>query len=270
MSGYNGGDYLEADFHNHLNISQGNAKAGCLQTNIQDDIKMIRALIFDFDGLILETEEPVFQSWHELYESFGCHLPFDRWSKQIGTMDSQYDPLAELEKQLGRALQNREELAKKRLRRELDLIYTTPVQPGVKEYLEAAKRLGLKIGLASSSSCQWVTDHLSRLGLIGYFDCIKAADDVERVKPDPRLYFLVLGELQTKADETLAFEDSPPGILAAKRAGLFCVAVPNAMTKNLPLNQADILLNSLAEMPLEALLQKVEAHKTAQNYRNPP
>jgi beta-phosphoglucomutase-like phosphatase (HAD superfamily) len=117
--------------------------------------------------------------------------------------------------------------------------------------------LGLYLGLASSSSCKWVIDHLTRLGLVDYFDCICASDDVVHTKPDPELYLSVLRGLGVSAKEAIALEDSPIGIRAAKQAGLFCVAVPNPLTSQLALTQADLQLGSLAEMPLQQLLDKV-------------
>lgn len=217
---------------------------------------MIRALIFDFDGLILETEGPVFQSWQELYQSYGCHLPFAKWVTTIGTTDGG-DPLDDLEKQVGR-FPDRVVIDQKRLQRELDLIAARPIMPGVQEYLEDARRLGLKLGLASSSSREWVTGHLIRLGLIDSFDCIKTRDDVRQTKPDPELYLAVLAALDIKPDQAVVFEDSPNGILAAKRAGIYCVVVPNELTRLLPIDQANKRLDSLADVPLENLLQEIE------------
>jgi HAD superfamily hydrolase (TIGR01509 family) len=144
------------------------------------------------------------------------------------------------------------------LQRETSLILEQPVLPGVLDYLEGARRLGLRVGLASSSSCEWVLGHLSRLGLLNYFHEIRASEDVKRTKPDPALYLQVLHGLGVPAEQGVALEDSPNGILAAKRAGLFCVAVPNALTRRLPLDHADLRLESLADLPLESLLVEVE------------
>jgi HAD superfamily hydrolase (TIGR01509 family) len=124
----------------------------------------------------------------------------------------------------------------------------------VEQYLQDARRLGLKIGLASSSSCAWVTGHLRRLGLLDYFDCICARDDVRLTKPDPQLYTLAASRLEVDPGEAVAIEDSPNGILAAKRAGLHCLAVPNELTRQLSLDQADLCVESLADFPLEKLL----------------
>lgn len=220
---------------------------------------MIRAIIFDFDGLILETEGPSYQSWEALYRSFGLSLPFSTWSAIIGTTQGAFDPRLELQKQVKGEV-DWEAVELKRMASEQALVEAQPVLPGVVQYLQDARRLGLKIGLASSSSCRWVTGHLTRLGLDGCFDCIRGSDDVERVKPYPELYLSVLHALGVRADEALALEDSPIGIQAAKSAGIFCVAVPNPLTSRLSLSQADLQLSSLTDLTLERLLAKVMAH----------
>jgi HAD superfamily hydrolase (TIGR01509 family) len=222
---------------------------------------MFRALVFDFDGLILETEGPSYQSWLEVYQSFGYGLPFSTWSTIIGTTRGDFDPRLELQRLVKDGV-DWEGVELRRQASENELIVAQAILPGVETYLRDARRLGLKIGLASSSSCQWVVGHLSRLGLSDYFDCICASDDVQRIKPDPELYLSVLRGLEVGADEAIALEDSPIGIRAAKGAGLYCVAVPNALTSQLELSQADFQLPSLAAMPLEQLLHKIEVIKT--------
>ena len=147
-----------------------------------------------------------------------------------------------------------EAVAPKRLERELELVAKQSIRPGVNEYIAGAQRMGLKMGVASSSNCAWVTGHLEQRNLKEYFACILGADDVELTKPDPALYLALLEYLDVRAEEAIAFEDSPNGVLAAKRAGLYCVAVPNPLTKQLRLDGADMVLESLADLPLEELL----------------
>jgi HAD superfamily hydrolase (TIGR01509 family) len=220
--------------------------------------RKIRALIFDFDGLILDTEGPIYQSWQELYESYGGQLAFSTWAEIIGTVSNEFDHFEDLEEQIGYPL-DRAKLSPQRRQRELDLIAEQPLQPGVEDYLKDAKLYGLKIGLASSSPCSWVTGHLTQRGLIDYFDCIHARDDVKVVKPDPELYLSVLEELGVRADQAFVIEDSPIGVTAAQRAGLFCVAVPNALTALMPLDHADMRLDSLTDISLEELIRQVES-----------
>lgn len=229
----------------------------------------IRALIFDFDGLILETESPVFQSWQELYQAHNRQLSRETWATIIGTNELEvgYDPLAELEKQTSQAL-DRAAVAEERRQREWELVLTQPILPGVMDYLRDARRLGLKLGLASSSPRKWIDTHLDRLGLRDYFACVQTGDDVPRTKPNPAVYLQVLECLGVSAAETVALEDSPNGALAAKRAGLFCVVVPNEMTLPLPNQYADLRLDSLAETSLEGLLDRIEA-ATRRQSRHP-
>jgi putative acetyltransferase len=108
--------------------------------------------------------------------------------------------------------------------------------------------------VASSSKYDWVDGYLRQLGLFDDFDAILCREDVQRIKPDPDLFLAALEALKVRADEGLVFEDSPNGVLAAKRAGIRVVAVPNPITAHGTIDGADLCLSSLAEMPLEALL----------------
>ncbi len=117
--------------------------------------------------------------------------------------------------------------------------------------------MDLKVGLASSSTSDWVKGHLARLGILESFDCLRCRDQVANAKPAPDLYLAVLECLGVGASEAVAIEDSPNGILAAKRAGLRCVAIPNSITASLDLGQADLVLGSLAEVTLDGLLRKL-------------
>lgn len=217
---------------------------------------MIKALIFDFDGLIVDTEMSSYQTWQEIYAEHDCQLPFSTWAICIGGSPQLFDPCEYLELQIGRPVL-REEIRLRRRQRHIRMVEAQPVLPGVEDYILSAKRLGLKIGVASSSRHEWVDTHLTRLGLIDYFDSIKCFDDVKRTKPDPELYLAVLDALGVHGQQAIALEDSPNGVIAAQQAGIFCVAVPNPVTSQLSLLHADLCLSSLTEVSLEQLLAKV-------------
>jgi HAD superfamily hydrolase (TIGR01509 family) len=206
---------------------------------------VIRALVFDFDGLILDTEVPVYRAWAEIYQEFGQRLELQLWQGVIGRGPDYFDPLAALEGRLGCSL-DREALQARRRRRELELIEHLTVQPGVREWRAEAVARGVQVAVASSSSRAWVTGHLRRLGLEGW-DCIRCREDVARVKPAPDLYLSVLECLGSSPDQALAVEDSESGVVAAKAAGMYCVAVPSALTASHDLRRADLVLRSLAE-----------------------
>ncbi|HEX9100206.1 MAG TPA: HAD-IA family hydrolase [Candidatus Dormibacteraeota bacterium] len=216
---------------------------------------MIRALIFDFDGLILETEEPIYRSWKEVYEAHEVPLPFELWVKTVGSSNREFHPQLHLEQSLGHPLPQDE--IDRRVARRVELVLAEPVRPGVVDLATAAHAAGMKVGVASSSSRDWVKGHLERLGIVDLFDCLRARDDVEHVKPDPDLYLTSLDCLGVAAAEAVAIEDSPNGVIAAKRAGLLCVAVPNRITAGLDLSQADLRLTSLADVTLPRLLERL-------------
>jgi HAD superfamily hydrolase (TIGR01509 family) len=218
---------------------------------------MIRAIVFDFDGLILDTEEPVYRSWLEVYEAHGEELPFERWVQIVGSTTTGFHPQHHLEERLGRSLPK--EVLDRRIGRRTELVLAQKLLPGVVQHIDQAKALGLKVGVASSSTADWVRGHLSRLGILEKFDCLRCRDDVANPKPEPDLYIAVLECLGVTASEAIAIEDSPNGVTAAKRAGLRCVAIPNSITAKLDLSRADVLLGSLAEISLTDLLKRVAA-----------
>ncbi|NLX11712.1 MAG: HAD-IA family hydrolase [Chloroflexi bacterium] len=221
---------------------------------------MIEALIFDFDGLIVDTEMPEFIAWQEIYHAHGAELILADWAVSIGTAPEAFDACAHLEAQIGRAVDHAH-LNRACKARHIALAAREAPRPGIADYLSEARRLGLKVGLASSSSRRWLVDHLARLSLLDAFDCISCADDVAQVKPDPAVYTGALETLGVAAHSALAFEDSPNGIHAAQAAGIFCVAVPNDLTRHLDLSHADLQLDSLAGWPLVELLAEVERRR---------
>ena len=217
---------------------------------------MIRAIVFDFDGLILDTEEPVYRSWLEVYEAHGETLPFERWVQIVGSTNTEFHPQRHLEERLGRPLS--QEVVDGRIGRRTEMILAQQVLPGILQYIDDATALGLKLGVASSSTRDWVSGHLERLGILGRFDCVRCRDDVNSAKPAPDLYVAVLDCLGVSPSEAFAIEDSPNGVIAAKQAGMLCVAIPNSITAGLDLSKADLVLRSLSDLSLHDLLQRLD------------
>jgi HAD superfamily hydrolase (TIGR01509 family) len=219
----------------------------------------LRAFLFDFDGLILDTELASRAGWELLYREHGQELPADLWATLVGTTHAPWDPMAHLEELVGEPLE-REALNERRYEHELALIEAEELRPGIAEYLAAARRHGLKRAIVSSSTRRWVDMHLDRLEEATGWDAICTADrDPARAKPSPVLYLEALEQLGVPAAEAVAFEDSPNGVLAAKAAGVFCVAVPNEVTRELGLEEAgaDLVLDSLADLSPEALFARL-------------
>ncbi|MFN2463220.1 MAG: HAD family hydrolase [Candidatus Dormibacteria bacterium] len=216
----------------------------------------IRALVFDFDGLILDTEVPVLESWQAVYQAHGVELPLATWLETIGTTDHDFDPFGHLQELVGRRLEP-EPLQSDRIRHRDAILHANETLPGVREYISEARSLGLKLAVASSSRRAWVVGHLARLGINDHWDAIRTADDVARTKPDPELYRIAVEAVGVRPREAVAFEDSNHGVTAAKAAGLWCVAVPTPLSKDMDFSAADIVINSMSDVPLKQLLTQL-------------
>ena len=221
---------------------------------------MIQALIFDFDGLILDTETPEFVCWQNIYREHGFEFPSEKWGSIVGgNGHSDFDAAEHLVQLCDGRLDPSSLRARNRSESHNMIVSQGPL-PGVMDYLGEAKRLGLKLAIASSSDRKWVTENGTRIGVLRYFDHVITADDVGfgRTKPNPDLFLTALDRLAAPKEAAIVFEDSPNGVKAANRAGIFVVAVPNSVTSSLSLQGADLILNSLSEMPLSQLLDTVQ------------
>lgn len=218
----------------------------------------LRAVVFDFDGLIIDTETADFRSWQELYAAQGVQLDLETWAPLIGTWvpagePVSWNPYTHLEHLVGHTI-DREAIRRSRLARYLELVDAEPVRPGVIEWIDTARDLGLRLGVASSSTGDWVEKHLAAAGLRDRFDAVRTRDDVGVAKPDPAVYLRVLDDLGVAPHQALALEDSANGVAAAKAAGLTCIAVPNAMTAGLDLSPADLRIASLTDLSLRDVI----------------
>ncbi len=214
----------------------------------------VAAVIFDFDGLVLDTETPEFESWNRVFRDHKVELELETWAGSIAS--DGFDPYAHLEWLTGTPVDRNAIRVSRRSYFE-ELMAAQELLPGVEDYISAANDLGLKTAVASNSTRRWLDDFFGRYGLAGKFDAVSCRDDVEAGKPDPAIYLGALQQLDVPADRAVALEDSPNGVLSANRAGIFCVAVPGNMTKNLLFDHADLKISSLKDVPLSELLAKV-------------
>lgn len=212
---------------------------------------MIRALIFDFDGLILDTETPLIDSYCDVHTAHG--VPFDRtlFVRNVGHADYTFDPWHGFSPHADRAGLEAERRACKNAR-----LLRQRVLPGVAAMLDAARARSLRIGLASNSEHSWVEPHLERLGLLDRFEFLACREDAPSPKPEPDLYRLVLNRFGIRGHEAIAFEDSRTGVLAAKRANAWVVAVANESTAHHDFTPAHLRVPSLDQISLDALIEK--------------
>ena len=216
-----------------------------------------RAIVFDFDGVVLDTETPLYTSWEEIYSRHGAHLDLELFAGYIGGAEY-FDFHAHLERQTGLKLDRGRLMEERRALYQRHVSVNT-VLPGVQDYLSEAGRLGFSIGLASNSDIGWVGSNLRELGLFEVFQVVRTRDDVVRVKPDPEIYMAVVHELGVEPHMAIAIEDSASGVAAATAAGLFTVAVPNPVTKHHKLDAADMVMESLASLSFQDLVHVAAA-----------
>jgi HAD superfamily hydrolase (TIGR01509 family) len=177
---------------------------------------------------------------------------------RLGTIGG-VDLVAELERLVGISL-DREAVERRRWERKMELVRELKPRPGVLDYIAEARRRGLAVAVVSTDDTEWITMGLTILGLSDALDFIECADgDRSRAKPSPALYVSALDRLALWAVEAIAIEDSPNGIHAAESAGLFCVGYANAVTRQLDLSEADVVVDSLDDLPLSDVLQTATA-----------
>jgi HAD superfamily hydrolase (TIGR01509 family) len=217
----------------------------------------VKSLIFDFDGLILDTETPERLVWQSIYREHGHELPVHEWNKIIGGYGISNFDAAE---HLTNLAQGKLDTVSLRARHRFEsgqAIESSYILPGVENIIHEAKKLGLKLAIASSSPHSWVDSHAKRLGIFDHFDKIICADDVApgRTKPNPDLYLLALDQLKVRKSEAVVFEDSPNGVKAAQSAGIFVVVVTNPTTSSLAFDGKYLKLNSLIDLRLTDLIK---------------
>ena len=214
-----------------------------------------RAVLFDFDGTILDTETPEFEEWRAAFRARGHDLTLEVWQHSVGTVGA-YDPCAHLADLTGVPLDH-EALRQQVYARHQTRCEAQPLLPGVVDRVREARAVGLKTAVASSSLSEWVEGWLARHRIRDLFDAVCTRDQVAQVKPAPDLFLLAAARLGVAPEECLAFEDSPNGIRAARAAGMRCVAIPNPLTRHLPLGEADLVVESLADLSLAEILRRV-------------
>jgi HAD superfamily hydrolase (TIGR01509 family) len=211
------------------------------------------ALILDFDGTMVDTEWPSLLAWRAIYARYGTTLALSDWVACVGGGGS-FDPIDHLAQQLGPSVTlDRGALTSERLADKIRRIGDAPLMEGVAERMDEAAALGWPVAVASSSSADWVSGHLDRLGIRDRIAAVRTRDDVARTKPDPELFLSAAAALSMAPARCVVCEDSLSGIIAAKAAGMFAVAVPNRVTAGLDFTGADLCVGSLAQLSLAAL-----------------
>jgi HAD superfamily hydrolase (TIGR01509 family) len=210
------------------------------------------ALIFDFDGLLMDTETTLLQSWQREWRAYGLELELEGFFADHGGDVNQQRYLT-----LGRAVgptYNRSISDARRVAYRDEVHAVLGLAPGISAWLDRAEVLGLRLAIASSSPTEWVRDLLKGSGYLEKFEVLACGDEVSAHKPDPAVYLLALERLGLSSQRAIAFEDTPHGVAAAQAAGLRCVAVPNAFAAPDRFAAAELVLPSATAATLDQIL----------------
>lgn len=216
------------------------------------------ALVFDLDGVLIDTEATLHSVWLQTFSDYGCSFTRTEWHALLGTNDGLESPYVWLEQRASVSLPPRDELRKAIRTREREHVAALGPMPGVEDWLADAAELGLAIGVASSSPRSWVSARLEQLHVDDQVHAVVCGGEGHRSKPAPDLYLAVCDQLGVSPGRAVAVEDSRNGMLAARAAGLACVVVPNEVTMDMTFDDASHLLTSLSEMRLVEVLELLE------------
>jgi HAD superfamily hydrolase (TIGR01509 family) len=204
------------------------------------------AVLFDFDGVLVDTEWAIYQAWKRTFEGHGQHLPLEVYTRCIGTDFNTWSPKTHLEELTGRAFDWHDLDARRQEEIMKDLAHEGPMH-GVPEILAHLNAIGIPAAVVSSSSHAWVDGWLDRLGLSGHFQTTICRGDAPRIKPAPDLFLAAASHLGIAAQDCLVIEDSLNGLKAAKEADMAVWIVPNRVTQGLDFSAADRMFRSMAD-----------------------
>lgn len=223
---------------------------------------MLKAVIFDFDGLLIDTESCDYQAWLEIYREYNLDYPLHEWQQLIGRYFPIPEPLVRLDKLKGPL--DRNLIDTRRKKRSLELALQKPLLPGVRDLINLLQENGTRMAIASSSPRSWLDHFLAPHGLGHFFEVIVTGDTVNQVKPSPDVFLSAIEQMGIDKHKTLVLEDSRNGLLAAKSAGLRCVIIPSTLTRGMDFNEADLIVDSLNATSLSELQALVMSHEDAQ------
>ncbi len=205
------------------------------------------AVLFDFDGVLVDTEWAIYQAWLRTFQAHGHDLPLEIYTHCIGSDFATWSPKTHLEELTGLAF-DWHDLDARRQEEILGELTHEGTMPGVIGLLEQLTAGGIRRAVVSSSSHHWVDGWLEKLSFSEHFETVVCRGDAERIKPAPDLYLEAARRLGLAPADCLVIEDSLNGVKSAKAAGMSVWVVPNRVTAGLDFSAADRIFPSLNEL----------------------
>ncbi|GET25557.1 hexitol phosphatase HxpB [Prolixibacter sp. NT017] len=210
----------------------------------------IEAVIFDMDGVIIDSEAIWKRAEQEVFSSVGVELSpelceFTEAMTTAAVTQFWYERFPWKEKSLA-------EVENKVIERVAGLIRQEgKAIDGVERFIRKIKQQGYKIGLATNSPALLIPVVLEKLGISDYFDAIASAEHEQEGKPSPAVYLSVIEKLGLTPDACVAIEDSPSGLMAARKAGMKTIAIVNDAHAKAEFGIADLIVNHYGELDLK-------------------
>ncbi|MFT4639082.1 MAG: putative hydrolase of the HAD superfamily [Verrucomicrobiales bacterium] len=221
---------------------------------------LTKALIFDFDGLVVDTETPLYDSWRELYQAHDHDLTLETYVECVGSTTQRFDPLTYLQELIGPSrVLDLDALHQEHRSRVTHTLSQRDTLPGVRERIAEAQGAGIQLAIASSSPSEWIDPWLAKLGIRDHFAVVRTLDHVNEAKPSPELFLTAAEKLGVEPHQAIVFEDSFNGLQGALAAKIPCVAIPNRVTGNSDFSRATLVLQSMADHSLTEILDQVNA-----------
>ena len=205
------------------------------------------AVLFDFDGVIVDTEWAIYAAWRRTFRAHGHPLPLDVYTRCIGSDFDTWSPKTHLEQLTGLAFDWHQLDAARQVEIRAALDGAGPIA-GVPELVAGLNRAGVPLAVVSSSSHAWVDGWLEKLRLAPFFATTVCRGDAPRIKPAPDLYQEAARRLAAAPAGCLVIEDSHNGLLSAKAAGMPAWIVPNRVTAALDFGAADAVFADFREV----------------------
>lgn len=236
-----------------------------VKNEIKEEVHlMIKALVFDLDGTIIDTEKSIFESYKQAFQYYNFDLTLDVWSQWVGGVGTPQKACHYVGEETGQEI-NYDKIQQIHKEAFFQLIKEEKPLPGVLDMLESGKRAGLKIGLATNSNSDWANYFLQTLKINDYFDNVFTFDHVKQPKPDPEIYKKSVDYFHIVPHEAIAFEDSIIGSLAAKDAQLYTIAIPSKLTKEESFEHVDLKVDSMKHLNLHELIDELTMKKREKN-----
>jgi len=221
---------------------------------------MIKAVIFDMDGVIVDSEPMHIEAEKRILLRYGVKISTDELRTYTGTTaEFEFTDLIRkynLNTTVDRLFREKETLLFELLERK-----TRPTK-GVVKLLRSLKQRGLKLAVASSGHRKLVHYFLEKLKIAALFDSVVCAEDVTRSKPDPEIFLKAAKGLRVDPTECIVIEDAKLGVEAAKSAGMKCIGYRNPNSGNQDLSKADLVVDNFTKLDVQSVIQSEKVTKS--------